>query len=154
MPIHARAIVAMLLFCSGCPSKPQHDAPFKTLNPNEKSFSKASEPAPTATSQAFVISRQDRDHAGQIWAQRCVLCHGPLGEGNGIAAANLKPRPRNLQDANWQQSTDDDAIAKIIVQGGPSIGKSMMMPSNPDLADKKNIVQALIEHIRSLKKQG
>jgi mono/diheme cytochrome c family protein len=30
------------------------------------------------------------------FARNCVACHGPRGEGDGVAAKALKPRPRNL----------------------------------------------------------
>jgi mono/diheme cytochrome c family protein len=30
------------------------------------------------------------------YARNCVACHGPKGEGDGVAARSLKPKPRNL----------------------------------------------------------
>jgi mono/diheme cytochrome c family protein len=30
------------------------------------------------------------------YARNCVACHGPKGEGDGVAAKALKPKPRNL----------------------------------------------------------
>ena len=30
------------------------------------------------------------------YARNCVACHGPKGEGDGVAAKSLKPKPRNL----------------------------------------------------------
>lgn len=90
------------------------------------------------------------DAAQAIFAQRCVLCHGPKGIGNGVAAENLKPKPPNLRDAGWQKRTTDAEIAAIIIKGGAGVGKSMMMPANVDLADEPQIVGALVAIVRRL----
>jgi len=31
-----------------------------------------------------------------LFAKSCVSCHGPKGEGDGVAAKALNPKPRNL----------------------------------------------------------
>lgn len=94
-----------------------------------------------------------QDAAAQdVFAQRCVLCHGHKGQGNGVAAENLRPKPRNLQDAAWQKSVTDADIAAIITKGGASVGKSMMMPANPDLADKSGVIAGLVKIVRSFNK--
>lgn len=92
------------------------------------------------------------EEAKEIYLQRCVTCHGPAGEGDGIASASLNPKPRNLQDHDWQDSVTDEHIEKIIVEGGPAVGKSVLMPGNPDLADKPEVVAALTAYIRNMKK--
>lgn len=90
--------------------------------------------------------------AQEVYAQRCVLCHGPRGLGNGVAAENLRPKPRNLGDRAWQKATPDADIASIIVKGGAEVGRSMMMPANPDLAAKPEVVRALVAIVRSFGK--
>ena len=90
--------------------------------------------------------------AKSIMAQRCTLCHGMDGRGNGPAAGNLNPKPANYTDPQWQASVDDDTLRKAIVGGGPSVGKSMMMPANPDLKDKPQVVDELVKLIRGFKK--
>lgn len=96
--------------------------------------------APAADAQAL---------ATEIYLQRCVLCHGPKGQGNGVAAVNLKPKPRDLHDKAWHSATSDQAIAAIIVQGGAGVGRSMMMPPNPDLAHQPGVVDGLVAIVRS-----
>lgn len=103
---------------------------------------------PKASSTASADVKQ----AQEVWAQRCVLCHGPQGLGNGVAAENLKPKPRNLQDTAWQSQITDHAIATIVVAGGAAVGQSMMMPPNPDLAAKPHVVAGLVAIVRGLHK--
>jgi mono/diheme cytochrome c family protein len=38
----------------------------------------------------------------KVFAQRCVICHGPDGRGNGPAAAALIPRPRDFTLADFR----------------------------------------------------
>lgn len=90
--------------------------------------------------------------AHEVFAQRCVLCHGLKGQGNGVAAENLRPKPRNLQDKDWQIATTDAQIAAIISKGGAGVGKSMMMPANPDLVDRPQVLAGLVKIVRSFNK--
>jgi mono/diheme cytochrome c family protein len=86
--------------------------------------------------------------AGEIFTTRCALCHGASGKGDGAAAAGLNPKPRDYSDPAWQASVTDEQIEKIILEGGAAVGKSAMMPSNPDLASKPDVVKALRASIR------
>lgn len=88
--------------------------------------------------------------AGEIFTTRCALCHGASGKGDGTAAAALDPKPQNYGDPTWQASVTDAEIEKIIVGGGTAVGKSVMMPANPDLASKPDVVSALRARIRAL----
>lgn len=101
----------------------------------------------------FTASQARADAAAEakeIFSTRCSTCHGPQGKGDGPAGAALNPKPRNLGDAAWQKSVTDDHIEKIIVGGGTAVGKSAMMPPNPDLASKPDVVKALTAQIRGL----
>jgi len=95
------------------------------------------------------ISEQAKQEAEQIFAQRCVTCHGADGAGTGPAAAALNPKPRDYSDEEWQKATSDEKIAKAIVKGGPAVGMSPLMPPNPDLEKKPEVVKALVAKIRS-----
>ncbi len=98
------------------------------------------------------ISPAAEKEAGDIFTARCSLCHGAKGEGNGPASAGLNPPPRNFTDPAWQEKVTDDHIEKIIQLGGPAVGKSPLMPPNPDLTSRPEIVAALRAHVRSLRK--
>lgn len=92
--------------------------------------------------------------AKDIFTNRCVPCHGATGKGDGAASASLTPKPRNLADPEWQKSVTDDHIEQIIKLGGAGVGKSPMMPGNPDLTAKPEVVKALRAQVRSLAKSS
>ena len=96
------------------------------------------------------VSPQAQQEARSIFETRCVTCHGPRGAGDGPAASGLNPHPRNFTDSAWQESVTNDHIAKIIVGGGAAVGKSPLMPPNPDLQGKTEVVNGLVAHIRGL----
>ncbi|MBI2372496.1 MAG: c-type cytochrome [Deltaproteobacteria bacterium] len=85
-----------------------------------------------------------------VFNTRCATCHGPLGMGDGAAAAALNPKPRSFKDAEWQKSVTDDHIAATIVKGGAAVGKSPLMAPNPDLEAKPEVVKALVARVRKL----
>ena len=84
---------------------------------------------------------------------KCVVCHGSVGLGDGPGAAALTPKPRAFSDAAWQASVADEQIVKAIIEGGASVGKSPNMPPNPELADKPEVVKALVSIVRAFKKE-
>jgi mono/diheme cytochrome c family protein len=88
--------------------------------------------------------------AQEIFTMRCSVCHGPLGKGDGPGSAALNPKPRNFTDEQWQKSVTDEHIEKIVQYGGIAVGKSPMMPGNPDLISKPDVVKALRAKVRSL----
>lgn len=57
----------------------------------------------------------------------CASCHGPGGKGDGVAAAALDPKPRDLSDAAYVSTLSNEHLFKIIKEGGPAVGLSPMM---------------------------
>jgi len=88
--------------------------------------------------------------ADEIFATRCATCHGPKGAGDGPGSKGLTPQPRNFQDPEWQAEVSDEHIRKIIQYGGAAVGRSPVMPGNPDLISKPEVLDALVAHIREL----
>jgi len=88
--------------------------------------------------------------AQTVWQTRCTTCHGAAGKGDGAAAVALTPKPRDLSLATWQASVTDAHLEKIIAEGGQAVGLSMLMPANPDLVAKPDVIKALRVHVRSL----
>jgi mono/diheme cytochrome c family protein len=77
------------------------------------------------------------DDAKNLMADRCAVCHGDNGDGQGPSG---------------QKSVSDQTLAKAIVLGGPAVGLSASMPGNPDLADQPDIVAAIVKQIRAWSK--
>ncbi len=88
----------------------------------------------------------------KIFSERCAICHGATGKGDGVGAAALNPKPRNYGDKAWQASVTDEQIRKTIVYGGAAVGKSPIMPSSPDLDGKTETVDGLVKIVRSFGK--
>jgi mono/diheme cytochrome c family protein len=66
--------------------------------------------------------------AGEVkFKQLCAACHGPMGHGDGPAAAGLNPKPRNFADKAWQAKIDDDYLRTVIAKGGPAVGLAPLM---------------------------
>ncbi len=87
--------------------------------------------------------------ADEYFATKCRVCHGEGGKGDGPGAAALDPKPRDFTDAAWQGAVTDDHIRKVILSGGAAIGKSPIMPGNPDLKNKPEVVDALVKKVRT-----
>lgn len=120
--------------------------------PPPSSGSPSAKPESGPSHKRPVAAMSPAEQAGKIFGTLCANCHGPDGTGNTPIAQQLNPRPRNYTDPAWQASVTDDQIAKAIVGGGTAVGKSNVMPPNPDLADKPEVVGALVAIIRGFKK--
>ena len=59
----------------------------------------------------------------------CASCHGPTGKGDGVAAAALDPKPRDLSNAEYVSGLSNEHLTKVISKGGPSVGLSALMPA-------------------------
>ena len=138
----ARVLALPLLLALGCskPSDPSPPAP-----------TQAPPSAATATAAATADegSGVGAAEAESIFKSRCSTCHGMEGKGNGAAAITLNPKPRNYTDAAWQKSVTDDHLREVILKGGAAVGKSPLMPPNPDLENKPAVIDALVKKVRS-----
>lgn len=117
-----------------------------------KSGGNANTPTPVPVQPAQAAApKSPTDEAVEVFQVRCSMCHGPKGQGNGPAAAAYNPKPRNFTDAAWQASVTDEHIRQTVTQGGAAVGKSASMPAHPDLAQKPEVLKALVKLIRGLK---
>jgi mono/diheme cytochrome c family protein len=134
-------IVGLCFAVSGCTSK---DA----AQPEPKA-----EPAPAPTPAPAAEPASDPvAEAADIFTNRCTVCHGATGKGDGEGSAALDPKPRDFTLAEWQTSVTDEHIQKIIVGGGLAVGKAATMPANPDLDAKPEVVAELVKVVRNLGK--
>jgi mono/diheme cytochrome c family protein len=100
-------------------------------------------PTPAAASGA--------KEANELFQSLCFTCHGLTGHGDGPGAAALDPKPRSFADAAWQDSVTDEQIRKTIVFGGAAVGKSPMMPAQPQLKGKTEVLEALTRIVRGFR---
>ncbi|HEY1960179.1 MAG TPA: c-type cytochrome [Polyangiaceae bacterium] len=119
---------------------------------NENASKNQPSGAPSATGPATVAAQSPEAEAKDIFKVRCAMCHGPSGNGDGPTAATLNPKPRDFGAKDWQKSVTDSQLRAIIVGGGTSVGKSPLMPSNPDLNDKPAVADELVKIVRGFGK--
>lgn len=108
-------------------------------------------PAPLTTTVASAAGGRT-PRAQELYTAKCAVCHGPTGAGNGPGAAALDPKPRSLRDPQWQASTTDDRIRRVIVDGGPAVGLAPSMPGNPALKTDAATTDALVALVRDFGK--
>jgi mono/diheme cytochrome c family protein len=89
-----------------------------------------------------------------LYAQNCASCHGVRGDGTGITAASVWPRPRNFGEGLYRLKTTtsgmptDEDLMRVVQNGIPGSA----MPAFPDLtADER---RALAAHVRDLTRAG
>lgn len=130
--------IGSVICLSGCTSKDEAPAEPKAAEP-------APAPAPAEEPASDPVAT-----AAEIYTNRCTVCHGEKGKGNGPGSAALEPKPRDFTSAEWQASVTDEHLRKIIVYGGSAVGKAPTMPANPDLDGKPEVVAELVKYIRGL----
>ena len=113
---------------------------------------KTSEPAETGSAAPAETGPSPTEQARTMFHTVCATCHGEDGQGDGPGAAALNPKPRNYTDKAWQAKVTDDEIKKAILGGGAAVGLSPAMPSQPQLKDKPEVVDALVRIVRSFGK--
>lgn len=87
------------------------------------------------------LQRSAADVGAQLFAANCATCHGAAGRGDGLAAAALSPRPRDLT-SSVVQSEPDGALFWKITRGRGA------MPAWPWLPERER--WALVWTIREL----
>lgn len=110
------------------------------------SFGQDSWQAP-ANSKELLNPYSGNKIAGQkgekLYSKLCWTCHGRIGQGDGPAAKNLKPKPKNFSLSEVQNQSDGELFWKL------SNGKGMMVPYKHSLSEEKR--WQLINYIRTLK---
>jgi len=85
---------------------------------------------------------------GKLYQARCSPCHGPDGKAATPTAQALTPKPRDHTDGAYMNQLSNEHLAKVINNGGPSVGKSQIMPAHPDLNDQQ--IEDVIAFVRAL----
>lgn len=78
-------------------------------------------------SSVSAAEKGDAAKGKETFQTTCAACHGAEGKGDGVAAAALDPKPRNLSDAAYVSTLTDEHLYKVISEGGAAVGLSPMM---------------------------
>jgi cytochrome c oxidase cbb3-type subunit 3 len=100
-------------------------------------------------SRGKVTAEQAEGLAAHVWQTRCATCHGASGRGDGPLAPSLSVPPRDFADPDFLARADERHVATTIVRGGAAVGLSVLMPANPDLARRPEVLQRLVERVRA-----
>ena len=112
--------------------------------PKSSGAASAKPAAPSAVAADPAAAKQ----AQQLFDSLCFTCHGLTGHGDGPGAGALDPKPRSFADEAWQASVTDEQIEKTIVFGGAAVGKSPMMPAQPQLKGQDAVLDGLVAIVR------
>jgi len=86
----------------------------------------------------------------QVFKFYCAQCHGLGGKGDGPNVSKDFPvSPRNFTSAEEMNKLTDADLKNVILDGGPSVSKSEMMPPWGKTLSEAD-VDALIRHLRVL----
>ncbi len=88
--------------------------------------------------------------AEKVFKFYCAQCHGLTGKGDGPNVTKDFPvSPRNFTNAKEMNKLSNADLKNVIMDGGPAVSKSPMMPPwGKTLTEKQ--VDGLIAHLRKL----
>lgn len=88
----------------------------------------------------------------RVFIERCAVCHGPEGEGNGPAAPSMIPHPRDFTLGQFKYKTTpagqpptDEDLLRVVRDGLPASA----MPYFGDILSEPELA-AVVEHVKSL----
>jgi len=135
------ATMLWLLVLSGCGPGAGGEAP--ATAPGDPAVPRAAAP----------MQRYQVREGSALFSHYCATCHGDEGQGDGLNAYNLDPRPRDLADPAFQKSRSDDDLAALIRSGGGVAGLSTGMPPwGRTLGERR--IRNLVAYLRSLEPSG
>lgn len=90
-------------------------------------------PAPGTETPAGDVGEISLARGETVVKERCELCHGASGKGDGPGGAALNPKPRNWTDKAYMDSQTDDQLYEVIYNGKgsmPAWGKTGILTEN------------------------
>lgn len=92
----------------------------------------------------YAHSAADATKGKEKYDQLCATCHGATGAGDGVAAAALDPKPKNL----CETKKTDAELKTTISKGGSAVGLSATMPAWGGIMSDGDI-DNVVAHIRN-----
>lgn len=169
-PYRPWAVISMLLCLSGCGQTNPPDEP--AAPPANRTESSASLKSPEAGSKAppnvagadsteqraagenQVSAASSAGRETALYIQHCAACHGEKGDGQGIAAKFLFPKPRDFRAGRFRLISTTNGVPTeadidaVLVRGMP--GSAMLSWAHLSEADRKLLVKQVLE----LRRQG
>ncbi len=98
----------------------------------------------------FAMASATAEETAKVFKFYCSQCHGLEGKGDGPNVTKDFPvSPRNFTNAKEMDKLSDADLKNVIMDGGPAVSKSPMMPPwGKTLTDAD--VDGLVKHLRTL----
>ncbi len=113
------------------------------------------EEAPELALAAGVVDWERLQHGAQVYRNRCAGCHGMSGDGQGKAAAHLRPKPRDYREGVYKFTSTPygyrparQDLVRTIRRGA----KGTSMPAFPWLSDED--LEAVVDYVIYLSLRG
>ena len=88
--------------------------------------------------------------AEKVYKFYCAQCHGLTGKGDGPNVTKDFPvSPRNFTEAKEMDKLTDADLKNVILDGGPSVSQSPMMPPWSKTLTVEQ-VDGLVKHLRGI----
>ena len=97
------------------------------------------EPAP----KDFAI-KGELEEGKRIYATYCKKCHGEKGNGQGLMAKDLDPKPADFTNADKMSEVSDWELFVGVRDGGPPVGKSDKMTPNKDVLSEQEMHDVIV----------
>jgi mono/diheme cytochrome c family protein len=92
------------------------------------------------------IEASEYQRGKDIYENKCQMCHGPKGDGNGPAAAAFNPKPSNFTDPKfWKQKDVGKTVTDAIEHGHGSM---------PPIGLSPDQIKAVIDYLSYAFKPG
>jgi mono/diheme cytochrome c family protein len=78
-----------------------------------------------------------------LYAEKCALCHGATGHGDGPGAVALDPKPRNHTDGAYMNAQTNEQLHEVIKNG-----KGQMPAWGATMSDEE--IDAVLSYVRTL----
>ena len=81
----------------------------------------------------FAMASATAEETAKVFKFYCAQCHGLEGKGDGPNVTKDFPvSPRNFTNAKEMDKLSDADLKNVIMDGGPAVSKSPMMPPSMD----------------------
>lgn len=99
------------------------------------------------------LARSAETEGAVLYRTYCTACHGIGGDGKGLNVPALAVQPRDHTDTREMATRTDRDLHAAISEGGPAVGKSVLMPPWRGVLSDAQIA-SLVKHLRTLSGTG